>query len=111
MEGRRLAFDPSNDPPSRESGSQQRLELKSFNNAYDALVTTEALQMATREYRLAEFSQERPPSSKPLQVLCEDKSGTYLLPFQCEWREGVWYAADKKTPVEAQVVGWRMWQP
>ena len=44
--------------------------------------------MATREYRLAEFSQEAPPLGQPLQLLCEDKSGTYLLPFRCEWRDG-----------------------
>ena len=44
--------------------------------------------MATRDYRLAEFSQEPPPPGLPLQLLCEDKSGTYLLPFRCEWRDG-----------------------
>ena len=66
--------------------------------------------MATREYRLAEFSQEAPPPGRSLQLLCEDKSGTYLLPFSCEWRDGSWYAAAKTKPLEAKVVGWRTWR-
>ena len=63
--------------------------------------------MATREYRLAEFNQEPPPPGRPLQLLCEDKNGTYLLPFRCEWRDGAWFAAEKIKPLEAKVVGWR----
>ena len=67
--------------------------------------------MATRDYyRRAEFSQELPPPGMPLQLLCEDKSGTYLLPFYCEWRDGAWYAVEKAKPLEATVVGWRKWR-
>ena len=58
--------------------------------------------MATRDYRLAEFSQEPPPPGLPLQLLCEDTSGTYLLPFSCEWREGGWYAAEKTKAAESK---------
>ena len=43
--------------------------------------------MATRDYRLAEFSQGVPPAGRQLQVLCEDHNGTYLLPFKCEYRD------------------------
>jgi hypothetical protein len=32
-----------------------------------------------------------PPSDQPLQLLCEDHNGTYLLPFESEWRDGAWY--------------------
>lgn len=63
--------------------------------------------MATREFRLLEFDQSPPPLGQPLQLLCEDHNGTYLLPFRCEWRDGAWYAPDKTTPIEATVVGWR----
>jgi hypothetical protein len=66
--------------------------------------------MTTRAYRLAEFNDGPPPLGEPLQVLCEDKSGTYLLPFRCEWRDGAWYAAEKTNPIEATVVGWRTWR-
>jgi hypothetical protein len=63
--------------------------------------------MATRDRRLAEFNSGPPPPGQQLQVLCEDHNGTYLLPFRCEWCEGVWYAAEKANPIEATVVGWR----
>ena len=43
-------------------------------------------------------------------MLAEDNSGTYLLPFRCEWRDGAWYAAEKTKPLEAKVVGWRGWR-
>jgi hypothetical protein len=47
--------------------------------------------MATRERRLAEFNGEgEPPPDLPVQVLCEDQSGTYLLPFACRYIDGEW---------------------
>jgi hypothetical protein len=67
-----------------------------------------AMHMATRDHRLAEFNSGPPPPSQPLQLLCEDHNGTYLLPFRCEWREGAWYAVEKTNPIEAKVVGWRV---
>ena len=45
--------------------------------------------MATRERRLAEFNGHgEPPPDQPVQVLCEDHSGTYQLPFACRWISG-----------------------
>ena len=64
--------------------------------------------MATRDNRLAEFNQGPAPPGQPLQVLCEDHNGTYLLPFRCEWRDGAWYASEKTKQIEATVVGWRL---
>ena len=47
--------------------------------------------MATRERRLAEFNGNGdPPPDRPVQVLCEDHSGTYQLPFACRWVDGEW---------------------
>ena len=46
--------------------------------------------MATREARLAEFSQASPKENRPLQILCEDKSGTYIIPYPCLWSDGAW---------------------
>jgi hypothetical protein len=34
-------------------------------------------EMATREARLAQFSQGVPKENRPLEILCEDQSGTY----------------------------------
>jgi hypothetical protein len=69
--------------------------------------------MATRAYRIAEFDQGPPPSGEPLQLLCEDHNGTYVLPFVCEWREDAWHnlASPKGSkPLEAKVIGWRPWR-
>jgi hypothetical protein len=64
--------------------------------------------MATRAQRLAEFDGcGEPPANEPVQVLCEDKSGTYQLPFTCRWENGEWRNCESGSRVEAVVVGWR----
>jgi hypothetical protein len=65
--------------------------------------------MATRERRLAEFNGNgEPPPDQPVQVLCEDHSGTYQLPFACRWVDGEWRNNESGGIVEATVVGWRL---
>jgi hypothetical protein len=65
--------------------------------------------MATRERRLAEFNgQGDPPPDQPVQVLCEDHSGTYQLPFACRFVDGAWRNNESGGAVEATVVGWRL---
>jgi hypothetical protein len=57
---------------------------------------------------MAEFNEAGvPPEDEPVQVLCEDKSGTYLLPFSCRWVAGTWQNCDTGATVEATVIGWR----
>jgi hypothetical protein len=64
--------------------------------------------MATRERRLAEFDGNgEPPPDLPVQVLCEDHSGTYQLPFACRFVDGTWRNHESGGAVEATVVGWR----
>jgi hypothetical protein len=66
-------------------------------------------QMATRERRLAEFDGNgEPPPDQPVQVLCEDHSGTYQLPFACRFVDGEWRNHESGGTVEATVVGWRL---
>jgi hypothetical protein len=66
------------------------------------------LTMVTRDQRLAEFNtQGTPQPAEAVQVLCEDKSGTYLLPFACVHADGQWRNARTGHIVEAQVIGWR----
>jgi hypothetical protein len=68
--------------------------------------------MATRERRLADFDgQGDPPPDVAVQVLCEDKSGTYQLPFPCHFVDGIWRNARTGSDVEASVVGWRPLPP
>jgi hypothetical protein len=65
--------------------------------------------MTTRNKRLAEFNGTgTPPANLAVQVLCEDHSGTYQLPFQCKWENGIWQNVESGTQVDATVVGWRL---
>ena len=65
--------------------------------------------MATRERRLAEFNGVGDPGpGTAVQVLCEDHSGTYQLPFPCLFADGIWRNAQTGDLVEATVVGWRL---
>ena len=57
-----------------------------------------------------ESNQGSPPPGESLQLLAEDHTGTYLVPFRCEWRDGEWYGVGKTTPLEAKVLGWRSYR-
>jgi len=64
--------------------------------------------MATREKRLAEFTRDgSPPASVPVQLLCEDHRGTYVLPFACIRTEAGWHNATTGDCIEVTVLGWR----
>ncbi|MBA7481222.1 MAG: hypothetical protein DI543_01470 [Bradyrhizobium icense] len=65
--------------------------------------------MATREKRLAQFDGlGSPPPETPVEVLCEDHSGTYQLPFACRFVDGRWHNDKSGDAVEAMVIGWRL---
>ena len=72
-----------------------------------AIPREEEKQMATRQERLTEFSESIPPEGKPVQLLCEDHCGTYLIPYDCERRDGAWYRIGISEPIDANVIGWR----
>jgi hypothetical protein len=64
--------------------------------------------MATRQARVDAFSHDgEPPTDGPLEVLCEDHIGTYVVPFACRWSSGAWTNAQTGARIEASVVGWR----
>jgi hypothetical protein len=63
--------------------------------------------MATREHRIGEFQTAPPIDGLSVELLCEDKSGTYSLNFPCRWRNGAWYGVATGTFIEAHVIGWR----
>ena len=68
----------------------------------------ERTKLVTREDRIDDFIHEgSPPNDQPLQILCEDHVGTYVIPFPCRWRDGLWENAKTSRRIEATVVGWR----
>ena len=64
--------------------------------------------MTTRLQRLNEFSQTEPPTGEAVELLCEDGSGTYLIPSLCRRVDGNWVTAERGTIITAKVVGWRV---
>jgi len=67
--------------------------------------------MATRHHRLSEFNDGPPPPDLPLQLLCEDHNGTYVLPYPCQWHDAAWRNCASNEAIEAAVVGWRETPP
>jgi hypothetical protein len=64
--------------------------------------------MATRQERLDAFTHEgEPPVGQPLELLCEDHVGTYVVPFLCQWTDGDWLNVHTGQRIEATVIGWR----
>jgi hypothetical protein len=79
-------------------------ELKRFH-----VSIAENDEMATREKRLAQFDGNgEPPPGQLVEVLCEDHSGTYQLPFACRFIDGQWRNHESGGAVEATVIGWRL---
>jgi hypothetical protein len=68
--------------------------------------------MATRQERIDAFSHDgTPPIDQPLELLCEDHVGTYVIPFLCRWHDGAWLSLDTDKCIEATVIGWRAPSP
>jgi hypothetical protein len=66
--------------------------------------------MATRIERLSGFSTEAALDDTPLELLCEDNRGTYVLPYPCIRSGSVWLNAATTDRILADVVGWRLHQ-
>jgi hypothetical protein len=65
--------------------------------------------MVTRQKRIDAFAHEGvPPADQPLELLCEDHVGTYVIPFLCRWNSGSWQSVDTSERIEATVIGWRV---
>jgi hypothetical protein len=64
--------------------------------------------MATRQQRISAFDHEgEPPADQPLELLCEDHVGTYVIPFLCRRSGDAWHSVDTGNIIEATVIGWR----
>lgn len=66
--------------------------------------------MVTRIERLSGFSTEAALDDTPLELLCEDKRGTYVLPYPCIRSGAVWRNAATADRILANVIGWRLRQ-
>jgi hypothetical protein len=63
--------------------------------------------MVSRQQRMDDFDLGEPPAGEPIELLCEDHNGTYMLPFPCRWADGAWHGITSGVRIEANVLGWR----
>jgi hypothetical protein len=63
--------------------------------------------VVTRKQRMDDFGSGEPPTGEPIELLCEDHNGTYVLPFPCRWMGGAWHGVASGIRIEANVLGWR----
>jgi hypothetical protein len=89
----RVSADPAENEPAR-NGTRLR--------------GSSVARMATRQERLDAFVHEGdPPADQPLELLCEDHVGTYVIPFPCRWTGDYWQSMGTAERVQVTVIGWR----
>jgi hypothetical protein len=58
--------------------------------------------------RCADFIVDRfPADDDPVELLCVDHNGTYVVPFSCLRNQEGWRNAGTDELIEAEVLGWR----
>jgi hypothetical protein len=59
--------------------------------------------------RIAAFIVDQfPPDGSPVELLCVDHNGTYVIPFPCHRVEDAWHNFETREIIEADVAGWRL---
>ena len=59
--------------------------------------------------RIAGFIVDQFPSDgSPVELLCVDHNGTYVIPFPCHRVEDAWRNFETNEIIEADVAGWRL---
>jgi hypothetical protein len=58
-----------------------------------------------------EFISDRfPDDGSPVELLCEDYMGAYIVPFPCHRAANAWRNSQTGEIILADVVGWRPWE-
>lgn len=65
--------------------------------------------MTSFNNRLAQFIIDRfPTDESPVELLCVDHNGTYVVPFPCHRIDNAWRNVATQEVIEAEVAGWRL---
>ena len=75
----------------REHSSNRRLNLTSLSDRIAAFIVDQF-----------------PPDGSPVELLCVDHNGTYVIPFPCHRVEDAWSNFETHEIIEAYVTGWRL---
>ena len=64
--------------------------------------------MTSLNDRIAQFIVGRfPDEGSPVELLCVDHNGTYMVPFPCRRAENAWRNCETNEIIEAEGAGWR----
>ena len=65
--------------------------------------------MTSLNDRIAQFIVDRfPDEGSPVELLCVDHNGTYVVPFPCRRAKDAWRNCETNEIIEAEVAGWRL---
>ncbi len=64
--------------------------------------------MSKLQKRMSSFVLDRFPEEQvPVELLCRDKNGTYVIPYSCCWYDDEWRNFESDETVTANTIGWR----
>jgi hypothetical protein len=64
--------------------------------------------MSKFQRRLSDFVSDRHPEEEfPVELLCTDKNGTYVIPYSCCRFDDEWRNFETDETVTANIIGWR----
>jgi hypothetical protein len=64
--------------------------------------------MSKFQRRLSDFvSDQYPEEEAPVEILCRDKNGTYVIPYSCCRFDEEWRNFETDETVTANIIGWR----
>ena len=65
--------------------------------------------LTSLSHRIAEFIVDPlPDEGSPVELLCVDHIGTYVVPYPCRRGEDAWRNVETNEIIEADVAGWRL---
>jgi hypothetical protein len=78
---------------------------------YDQIHFLNAVDRAMKKLkqRLSAFIDDRYPAEEvPVEALCRDNKGTYVIPYSCCRFDDEWRNFDTDETVTANIIGWRL---
>jgi len=80
-----------------------------LTRATSILSSNRCQNLTSLDDRIAEFIVDRfPDEGSPVELLCVDHIGTYVVPYPCRRVEDAWRNVETNEVIEADVAGWRL---
>jgi hypothetical protein len=80
-----------------------------LTSAKSILSSKRCQNLTSLDDRIAEFIVDRfPDEGSPVELLCVDHIGTYVVPYPCRRVEDAWRNVETNEVIEADVAGWRL---